>query len=44
MKSGSIMLDQMRCVDKKRLAGKIGGVQHNFMVKIKETIKKMLVD
>lgn len=42
--SGSIMLDQIRCVDKKRLTRKIGVLQNSSVVKVKEVIKEMLVD
>jgi mRNA interferase MazF len=42
--SGSIMLDQMRCVDKKRLTRKISVLQLISIIKVKEIIKEMLVD
>ena len=43
-KKGWIVLDQIRTVDKRRCIKKIGGIDVSTIVKVKETIKEMLVD
>jgi len=43
-KTGFIIIDQIRTVDKKRLIKKLGKVEKNTINKIKKTIKEMLVD
>jgi mRNA interferase MazF len=43
-KNGWIMIDQIRCIDKSRLIKKIGIIDNVEILKIKNTIKEMLVD
>ncbi|HHE39469.1 MAG TPA: type II toxin-antitoxin system PemK/MazF family toxin [Candidatus Cloacimonetes bacterium] len=43
-KSGWIVLDQIRTVDKKRLVKKLGHLDHKIIRQVKNTIKEMLVD
>jgi mRNA-degrading endonuclease toxin of MazEF toxin-antitoxin module/antitoxin component of MazEF toxin-antitoxin module len=42
--SGSIMLDQIRCVDKGRLAKRIGELPQSAIMNIKNVLKEMLVE
>lgn len=42
-KHGSIVLDQIRCVDKIRLGKKISTLSGNSIVDVKKTISEMLV-
>ena len=42
--SGSIMLDQIRCVDKRRLSRKIGALPPKVVESVKELFREMLVD
>lgn len=43
-KKGTIMLDQIRRVDKKRLYNKIGKLSEKEILQVKKIIKEMLVD
>ena len=43
-KTGWIVLDQMRTIDKSRLARKLGEVDKKTVQKVKSVIKEMLVD
>jgi mRNA interferase MazF len=43
-KSGWIVLDQIRTVDKKRLVKKLGKIENTAIRKVKDVIKEMLVD
>jgi len=43
-KTGWIVLDQMRTIDKRRLTRKLGEVDKKTVQKIKSVIKEMLVD
>jgi mRNA interferase MazF len=43
-KTGWIVLDQMRTIDKSRLTRKLGEVDKKTMQKVKAVIKEMLVD
>ena len=43
-KTGWIVLDQIRTVDKRRLVKKLGALDRNTVVKVKAVIKEMLVD
>ncbi|TGK82537.1 type II toxin-antitoxin system PemK/MazF family toxin [Leptospira noumeaensis] len=43
-KKGSIVLDQIRTVDKSRLIQKLGSADQKTIQKIKRVIKEMLVD
>lgn len=43
-KSGWIVLDQVRTVDKKRLFKKIGKINKETIMKVKDVFKEMLVD
>ena len=43
-KKGWIVLDQIRTVDKSRLIKKAGRIQKKEIVKVKETLKEMLID
>lgn len=43
-KTGWIVLDQIRTVDKKRLARKLGRISDKVTEKVKVVIKEMLVD
>jgi mRNA interferase MazF len=43
-KNGWIMIDQIRCIDKSRLVKKIGVIDNSEILRIKSTIKEMLVD
>jgi len=43
-KNGWIMIDQIRCIDKSRLIKKIGIIDNAEILKVKNTIKEMLVD
>ena len=43
-KSGFIVLDQIRTVDRTRFIKKLGEIDKDIISKLKETIKEMLVD
>jgi len=43
-KSGWIMIDQIRCIDKSRLVKKIGIIDNSEISEVKSTIREMLVD
>jgi len=43
-KNGWIVLDQIRTVDKQRLIKKIGRIENQEIMRVKEIIKEMLVD
>jgi mRNA interferase MazF len=43
-KNGWIMIDQIRCIDKSRLVKKIGVIDNSEILRIKSTIKEMLVE
>ena len=43
-KTGWIVLDQMRTINKRRLARKLGEVDKKTVQKVKSVIKEMLVD
>jgi mRNA interferase MazF len=43
-KTGWIVLDQMRTIDKSRLTKKLGEVDKKTVQKVKAVIKEMLVD
>ena len=43
-KTGWIVLDQMRTIDKRRLTKKLGEVDKKTVQKVKSVIKEMLVD
>ncbi|MDR4506781.1 MAG: type II toxin-antitoxin system PemK/MazF family toxin [Candidatus Brocadiaceae bacterium] len=43
-KTGWIVLDQIRTIDRRRLIKKLGHVSENVITKIKTVIKEMLVD
>lgn len=43
-KIGWIVLDQIRTVDKKRIIQKLGTLESQSILQIKETIQEMLVD
>jgi mRNA interferase MazF len=43
-KTGWIVLDQIRTVDKKRLAKKLGMIDKKTVQRVKSVIKEMLVD
>lgn len=43
-KTGWIVLDQIRTVDKKRLVKRLGRISENVTGKVKAVIKEMLVD
>ena len=43
-KTGWIVLDQMRTIDKRRLTRKLGEVDKKSVQKVKSVIKEMLVD
>ena len=43
-KTGWIVLDQMRTIDKRRLTRKLGEVDKKTVQKVKSVIKEMLVD
>lgn len=43
-KSGWIVLDQIRTVDKRRLIKNLGKIDHNAINSVKSVIKEMLVD
>ena len=43
-KSGWIVLDQIRTIDKMRLVKKLGKIEHDTIRKIKSVIQEMLVD
>lgn len=43
-KTGWIVLDQIRTVDRKRLVRKAGSIDGNTILRIKEVLKEMLVD
>lgn len=43
-KSGWIVLDQVRTVDRERLVKKLGRINENAIKKVKAVIKEMLVD
>jgi mRNA interferase MazF len=43
-KTGWIVLDQMRTIDKSRLTRKLGEVDKKTVQKVKSVIKEMLVD
>jgi len=42
--SGSIMLDQIRCIDKSRLTKRIGELSHPTIISVKNVLKEMFVD
>jgi mRNA interferase MazF len=41
---GSIMLDQIRCVDKSRLSKRIASLPHSAVLLVKDVLQNMLVD
>lgn len=43
-KHGFVMLDQIRCVDKRRLVRKIGKLSKSKVEKVKAVLKEYLVD
>ena len=43
-KTGWIVLDQIRTVDKKRLTKKLGSIDRKTVLRVKLVIKEMLVD
>jgi mRNA interferase MazF len=43
-KTGWIVLDQIRTVDKKRLTKRLGAIDRRTVQKVKSVIKEMLVD
>jgi mRNA interferase MazF len=43
-KTGWIMLDQIRCIDKSRLVKKLGVLEEKDIKKTKEILKEMFVD
>lgn len=43
-KTGWIVLDQIRTVDKKRLAKRLGAIDGRIVQRVKSAIKEMLVD
>jgi mRNA interferase MazF len=43
-KTGWIVLDQIRTVDRKRLARKLGAIDRKTVQRVKSVIKEMLVD
>ena len=43
-KTGWIVLDQIRTVDKKRLTKRLGAIDRRTVQRVKSTIKEMLVD
>jgi mRNA interferase MazF len=43
-KTGWVVLDQIRSVDRRRILKKIGKLEGNTIAEIKDTIKEMLVD
>ncbi|MGD0886973.1 MAG: type II toxin-antitoxin system PemK/MazF family toxin [Thermodesulfovibrionales bacterium] len=43
-KTGWIVLDQIRPVDKKRLTKRLGAIDKKTVLKVKSVIKEMLVD
>ena len=43
-KTGFIVLDQIRCVDKTRLLKKTGKLSKEMIIKIKNILKEMLID
>lgn len=43
-KTGWIVLDQIRTVDRKRLVRKAGAIDSKTVLRIKEVLKEMLVD
>jgi mRNA interferase MazF len=43
-KTGWIVLDQIRTVDRKRLARKLGAIDRKTVQRVKAVIKEMLVD
>lgn len=43
-KTGWIVLDQIRTVDKKRLTKKLGAIDRRTVQRVKSAIKEMLVD
>lgn len=43
-KNGQVAFDQLRCVDKLRIKGKMGGLTKKEIVKAKSLIKEYLVD
>lgn len=43
-KHGLIILDQIRTVDKRRLVKKLGTLEHETILKIKNILKEMLID
>lgn len=43
-KTGWIVLDQIRTVDRKRLVRKAGSIDGSTILRIKEVLKEMLVD
>ena len=42
--SGSIMLDQIRCIDKSRLTKRIGELPQSVIMTVKNVLKEMLVE
>ena len=42
--SGSIMLDQIRCIDKSRLTKRIGELPEKSIMDVKNVLKEMLVE
>jgi len=39
-----MMLDQLRCIDKARLVGRLGKLKRSDIQRIKAVIREMLVD
>jgi mRNA interferase MazF len=43
-KTGWIVLDQIRCVDKSRLKKKMGVLEEEYITEVKNIIREMLID
>jgi len=43
-KTGWVVLDQIRTVDKRRLVKKLGSINKEAIVKVKSVLREMLVD
>lgn len=43
-KKGQVALDQIKCVDKKRIKKKLGSLELNYIDTVKDVLKEMLID
>jgi len=43
-KKGAVALDQIRCIDKRRLIKRLGALEPDSIQKLKQTLHEMLID